>query len=104
MPGCRVNRRSAEPPRQSVTNRESTSSRRIEWLVWGAILVTVVCIAAAFVRSKMDQHDSIDLRPIAQLPDFSLTNQDGHPISLGDLRGNVWVADIIFTQCAGPCP
>ena len=25
-------------------------------------------------------------------------------MSLADLRGRVWVADIIFTRCAGPCP
>jgi cytochrome oxidase Cu insertion factor (SCO1/SenC/PrrC family) len=35
--------------------------------------------------------------------DFSLTNQDGHAVSLTALRGQVWVADVIFTRCAGPC-
>jgi len=35
--------------------------------------------------------------------DFALTNQIGQPITLADLRGKVWVADIIFTRCAGPC-
>jgi len=35
--------------------------------------------------------------------DFALTNQIGQPITLTDLRGKVWVADIIFTRCAGPC-
>lgn len=36
--------------------------------------------------------------------DFTLTNQDGRAVSLSDLRGHAWVADIIFTRCAGPCP
>ena len=35
--------------------------------------------------------------------EFNLTNQFGLPITLADLRGHVWVADIIFTRCAGPC-
>jgi len=35
--------------------------------------------------------------------DFSLTNQNAQPFSLTDLRGKVWVADIIFTRCPGPC-
>jgi protein SCO1/2 len=35
--------------------------------------------------------------------DFSLTNQFGQEISLSDLRGKIWVADIIFTRCPGPC-
>ena len=38
-----------------------------------------------------------------QVADFTLTNQDGRAISLADLRGHVWVADIIFTRCPGPC-
>ncbi len=33
-----------------------------------------------------------------------MTNQDGKVTSLADLRGHPWVADIIFTRCAGPCP
>src|SRR2546430_7234095 len=80
------------------------STRRIEGLVWGVILLTMTGIAIAFLHSQREHRYLIDLRPIAQLPDFSLTNQNGRPVSLGDLRGNVWVADIIFTQCAGPCP
>jgi len=35
---------------------------------------------------------------------FTLTNQDGKIITLADLTNHVWVADIIFTRCAGPCP
>jgi len=38
-----------------------------------------------------------------QVADFTLTNQDGQSFSLSDLKGKVWVADIIFTRCPGPC-
>lgn len=41
---------------------------------------------------------------IGQISDFALTNQNNQPISLSNLRGKVWVADAIFTRCAGPCP
>lgn len=41
---------------------------------------------------------------LSPLPEFTLTNQNGQPVTLADLRGQVWVADIIFTSCAGPCP
>ena len=46
-------------------------------------------------------------RPLAvygQVAEFTLTNQEGRVFFLADLRGHVWVGDIIFTQCAGPCP
>jgi protein SCO1/2 len=36
--------------------------------------------------------------------DFTLTNQLGQSFTLEQLRGRVWVVDIIFTRCAGPCP
>ncbi len=38
------------------------------------------------------------------VPEFSLTEHSGAPLGLADLRGKVWVADFIFTNCAGTCP
>jgi cytochrome oxidase Cu insertion factor (SCO1/SenC/PrrC family) len=43
-------------------------------------------------------------RVLATLPEFVLENDRGESIGLSDLRGNVWVADFIFTRCAGTCP
>ncbi len=37
-------------------------------------------------------------------PKFELTNQDGQKFGSSELAGHVWVADFIFTQCAGLCP
>ncbi len=37
-------------------------------------------------------------------PAFALTDQDGRPLSLADLRGRAVLLDFIFTQCPGPCP
>ena len=80
-------------------------SRKTEWVVWGALVLTLLSIAAAFVRSKFLQAGRPVELPLAYaLPDFTLTNQNGRAVSLADLRGQVWVADIIFTRCAGPCP
>jgi protein SCO1/2 len=34
------------------------------------------------------------------VPDFELTAQDGRPFhSASELKGNIWVADFIFTNC-----
>ena len=41
---------------------------------------------------------------IDQVADFTLTNQDGKVTTLADLTNRVWVADIIFTRCAGIVP
>jgi protein SCO1/2 len=45
-----------------------------------------------------------DLPVLGQIAGFTLTNQDGNVTTLADLTNHVWVADIIFTRCAGPCP
>lgn len=41
---------------------------------------------------------------IGVVPEFKLVDEQGQPIGAADLRGRIWVADFIFTQCAGPCP
>lgn len=39
-----------------------------------------------------------------EVKDFTLTNQSSAPVSLANLRGQVWVADVIFTRCPSSCP
>ncbi|MGH7601820.1 MAG: SCO family protein [bacterium] len=41
---------------------------------------------------------------LGTVPDFTLTEHSGQPFGLNDLRGNIWIADFIFTNCAGTCP
>jgi len=38
------------------------------------------------------------------VPDLKLTERSNRPITQKDLAGQVWVADFIFTHCAGICP
>lgn len=44
------------------------------------------------------------LEIFGQVPPFRLTAQDGSTFDSAALRGKVWVADFIFTNCEGPCP
>ena len=83
---------------------QPSASRKIEWAVWAAIGLTILVVAAVFVRSQLDQRLLVDLRPISSLPEFTLTNQDGRSFALADMRGSIWVADIVFTRCAAVCP
>jgi protein SCO1/2 len=39
-----------------------------------------------------------------QIPAFELTAETGQPFSSKSLDGRVWVADLIYTTCPGPCP
>jgi protein SCO1/2 len=38
------------------------------------------------------------------VPEFSLMERSGKSVSLGDLRGKIWVADFIYTTCKDTCP
>jgi len=49
-------------------------------------------------------HKSDQLPVISKLPNFQLTNQLGAPITLANYQGKIWLANIIFTRCPGPCP
>ena len=80
----------------------------MEWVVWAVLLLTIGAIASVFVWSKLKRGprtvERVQLPVIGPVPDFTLTNQIGRAVTLADLRGKVWVGDIVFTRCAGPCP
>jgi len=79
-------------------------SHRIEWLVWSALALTVLAIAIAFVRTQFQEsglRQPLDI--LGTVPDFTLTNQFGLPVSRSNLLGQVWVADVIFTRCPMSC-
>jgi protein SCO1/2 len=40
---------------------------------------------------------------LGHITGFRLTNHLGAAVGAGDLAGRIWVADIIFTRCPGPC-
>ena len=81
------------------------NSPRGNFLVWGALGLTTATLLLAFWLTNLKSRSvpAPALPVYGQVADFSLTNQEGHAVSLEDLRGHVWVADIIFTRCPGPC-
>lgn len=80
----------------------SSSSRPIQYLTWGFLLIVMLVISLAYVTSKV-RNAAPPLPVYGNVADFTLTNQAGQVVSLASLRGQVWVADIIFTRCPGPC-
>ncbi|HEX4264354.1 MAG TPA: SCO family protein [Verrucomicrobiae bacterium] len=75
--------------------------RRFPWTVGIGLLLLVLLASFALVFAKAERHNSLPV--YGQVAEFSLTNQDSATVSLANLRGNVWIADIIFTRCPGPC-
>lgn len=93
-------------------------SRPTLWLVSGGLGLVIFGVSLQFWLGKGPRSDSPPeaaipagmpgdggklLPVISRLESFTLTNHHGQLVNLESLRGKVWVADVIFTRCAGPC-
>ena len=72
--------------------------------LWLGVILLVGFLGLAYLLSLAEFKRQHALPVIGAVADFTLTNQDGKVTTLADLTNRVWVADIIFTRCAGPCP
>ena len=54
--------------------------------------------------SRVPVDSSVSLPVFGQVPEFSLVNSREEITTRDKFKGKVWVADFIFTTCAGPCP
>ena len=79
------------------------SEKRPQVLLYLVGIVVVVAVGVA-TYLQLALPPAVTLQRFRAVPDFRLTDQNGRPVSLGDLRGKVWLADFIYTTCPGPCP
>lgn len=71
---------------------------------WALLVVaTMALVASGVFRGRHDQTAPPHRPTLFDVPAFSLTDQDGRPLTSDNLKGQVWVADFIFTTCQGPC-
>jgi protein SCO1/2 len=85
-----------------LTMNSRSCSKPVQWAVFGLLFAVIAVIFALFTRERLTTTKS-KLPVLSVLRDFALTNQASKVIALDDLRGKVWVADIIFSRCPGPC-
>ncbi|WP_232713384.1 SCO family protein [Bacillus xiapuensis] len=69
-------------------------TRSIIWMVAASVLLVIAGCSNSDFQGNMD----------VEMEDFSHVNQDNKKVSLKDLKGKVWVADLIFTNCRTVCP
>ncbi len=84
------------------------------WLATAAITLTVLTFGPgnlsgtnqgpALQAISAEQTPATALPRYDLMPVFTLTDQNGRPFGLNDLRGKVWVVDTIFTRCTAICP
>lgn len=84
-------------------------SSRLTKAVWG-LLVAIMLVVVARVALTGGRRPTgivapdLTLPVLMKVPDFELTERSGESAGTQQLKGKVWIADFIFTNCAGPCP
>lgn len=84
-------------------------------LLWGLLIAVAagVIVSAGWSRlhasvpavvSPLNADPTPALSIYGHVPDFALIDEAGRPFDAAGLRGQVWIADFIFTSCAGQCP
>lgn len=91
--------------------------KRFSFIAGAGMVLVLLTLGLALLLAQFDRRamrankrpggnraaENIAAPVIGPVADFALTNQVGEAVSLANLRGQVWVADIIFTRCPGPC-
>jgi cytochrome oxidase Cu insertion factor (SCO1/SenC/PrrC family) len=80
----------------------ATPQQQLTRIIVMGIIVLLALLCMAGLLSVAGRKPALPI--YGQVADFTLTNEDGQATTLADLTNHVWVADIIFTRCAGPCP
>lgn len=84
--------------------------RRRGLLTLGAVALGHVLVGAALASLwRQPEPPPVEgtvetLADYGPVPDFRLTERDGSTVTLGDLRGTVWLANFIYTECTETCP
>ena len=78
------------------------------------VLATVLALGAAVVAAKRSDDPAPQQAPLRfegatlprglRAPDFSLRNQDGERVGMGDSRGKPTIVTFLYTSCEESCP
>jgi protein SCO1 len=72
--------------------------------MWSLLIAVIMVVLVAQGMHMTGASAAATLPRYNEVPNAPFMRQDGAMISLGALRGSVWVADFIFTRCGAQCP
>jgi protein SCO1/2 len=88
----------------ATLDRQSTA----RGVLWKATLIAIPIVTLlALIWLRQLEVNALRARTVSSygsVPEFTLINQDGKNFGSADLRGKVWIADLVYTTCPGPCP
>ena len=85
-------------------DRATKTRSRMMFAASAVLAVLVVLGIWTWLRGmERERPAGQQLAVYGRVPNATLVERSGAKVSLGDLKGSVWVADFIFTRCAGTC-
>lgn len=72
----------------------------IMWIKRGFLFLNIMALFLLIACSEQEIANRLDY----EIQNFEYTNQQEQPYSLADLKGKVWIANFIFTNCDTVCP
>lgn len=94
--------RAPEPPHLPGMVEGGWLRRKFMQYPWH--FATVVGLVVVTAMRPCTRHVPDPPPVLSQLPAFALVDQDGQPFTPETMRGQVWVAGLIFTSCPSTCP
>lgn len=79
--------------------------RGATWLLLALCVLLAACgrrDGAPGRGGRLGDEDS--LKPVADVPPFRLSDQNGEPVTLAAMRGKVWIGQVFLVCCPGKCP
>jgi protein SCO1/2 len=84
------------------------AAKTTQRVLWTVLIVALLGIGAFalndWLKTKVIATPSRIIPVMGKVPDFTLTSQENKPFGTADLKGKIWVVDLIFTNCGGTCP
>ncbi len=87
---------------ESNQNNPGGRSERLVWVALAGFIAAIVLFGIFSLAPGNRRGEEFPV--VSTIPEFSLVEASGRTVTRADLLGDVWVADFIFTSCAGICP
>lgn len=71
---------------------------------WSALAAISILLSGITLATLVKLSNQRSVSTFGEVPDFSFVDQNGLPFTRSDLEGKIWIANFIFTKCAGNCP
>ena len=103
------------PPNRIINSSNHTSAHesRLRFSMMWEMKSLLLCVTTCFVIitllsgcAKKEEAKPFEskLATFGAVPQFRFTERSDRAMGLDDFKGKIWIADFIFTHCAGPCP